>query len=271
MLRGLWDFVKTPIGFITAVYGFLVAFWGAAIMLFLVGWIDTGSSYNKSLWVEISSQIENGLFTITGVGFIPWRVTDAYRIFIIWRLKRISVKKRKIDGLPPIECPDDLPDPELDPEFVPVLTEKQQAQLKHQQTKFMASQTWYRPHATETHLAFPISWALWICLFVVGNSFFQVILCCCMWSMNRFQRPAWTTGTLIPLSFLCGIAAAVMIWKGGNKTKKKKQVEAKLREALGMDAGPPEVGYQQDAASSQHSDGGNGKDRPRTTEYATKQ
>ena len=23
------DFVKTPIGFITAVYGFLVAFWGA--------------------------------------------------------------------------------------------------------------------------------------------------------------------------------------------------------------------------------------------------
>jgi hypothetical protein len=28
-LKGLWAFVKTPIGFITAVYGFLVAFWGA--------------------------------------------------------------------------------------------------------------------------------------------------------------------------------------------------------------------------------------------------
>jgi hypothetical protein len=29
---------------------------------------------------------------------------------------------------------------------------------------FPTEQTWYRPHATETHRAFPISWALWICL-----------------------------------------------------------------------------------------------------------
>ena len=56
----------------------------------------------------------------------------------------------------------------------------------------------------------------------------------------------------------------------GEKTKKKEQVEAKLREALGVDADPPEVGYQQDVASSQPSDAGNGNDRMRTTEYATK-
>ncbi len=43
--------MKTPMGFITAVYGFLVAFWGAAIVLFLLGWINTGSDYNKKLWI----------------------------------------------------------------------------------------------------------------------------------------------------------------------------------------------------------------------------
>ena len=49
--KGLWTFVKTPMGFITAVYGFLVAFWGAAIVLFLLGWIPTSSKYRKDVWV----------------------------------------------------------------------------------------------------------------------------------------------------------------------------------------------------------------------------
>lgn len=66
-------------GAFTAIYGFLVAFWGAAIVLFLLGWINAGSKEQNDIWVEISSQIENGLFTITGVGLIPWRVMDTYR------------------------------------------------------------------------------------------------------------------------------------------------------------------------------------------------
>ena len=49
--RGLWDFLKTPMGVITAIYGFLVVFWGAAIVLFLLKWIDAGSDYNQKLWI----------------------------------------------------------------------------------------------------------------------------------------------------------------------------------------------------------------------------
>lgn len=52
---------------------------------------------------------------------------------------------------------------------------------------------------------------------------------------DRHKRPAWTTGTLIPLSFLCGIGAAVLIWQGGVRSKKTKAVEEKLRKALGVD------------------------------------
>lgn len=76
--RGFWAFVKTPIGAFTAIYGFLCAFWGAAIVLFLLGWIPTSSKDTKDKWVEISSQVCNGLFTVTGVGLIPWRVIDTY-------------------------------------------------------------------------------------------------------------------------------------------------------------------------------------------------
>ena len=46
------------------------------------------------------------------------------------------------------------------------------------------------------------------------NSAFQCMLCGCMWGLNQYQRPAWTTGSLIPLSFLCGIGAGVLIWQG---------------------------------------------------------
>lgn len=56
-----------------------------------------------------------------------------------------------------------------------------------------------------------------------------------MWGLNRHQRPAWSTGILIPASFLCGIGAGVLIWRGGVKTKKTAAVEDKLRQALGVD------------------------------------
>ncbi|RXK38019.1 hypothetical protein M231_04688 [Tremella mesenterica] len=229
--RGVWTFLKTPIGAFAAIYGFLCAFWGAAIVLFLLGWIKVGSTYNKDVWVERSSQIENGLFTLTGVGLIPWRVIDTYRMVIIWRLKRLTTKLRKERGLPPIDDPNDLPDPIDVQDYVSVLTEKQQEQLRHQQEKFAASQTWYRPHATATHTAFPINWALWNTILMDGNSAFQ---CGVMWGLNWHVRPAWTTGCLIPLSFLCGIGAAILIWRGSVRTKKTISVEHKLRQALGV-------------------------------------
>jgi hypothetical protein len=40
---------------------------GAAIVFFLAKWIPVKDKYTNDLWVEISSQVVNGLFTITGV------------------------------------------------------------------------------------------------------------------------------------------------------------------------------------------------------------
>jgi len=174
----------------------------------------------------------NGLFTVTGIGLIPARAVDTYRAYKIWHYKRRTRLLREKAGLPQLYDEDDLPDPAYDPNYVHVLSDKEQADLHYQQEKFRESQTWYRPHGTETHRAFPINTALIICLFIDGNSFFQIILCGTMWGLNRFQRPAYSTGLLIPFSFLCGIGAAVYIWRGGQKTKRTKEVAERLRAAL---------------------------------------
>jgi hypothetical protein len=47
-----------------------------------------------------------------------------------------------------------------------------------------------------------------------------------------FQRPPWSTAVLIPGAFLCGIVAAVLIWVGGERTKRVEEVRERLRKAL---------------------------------------
>jgi hypothetical protein len=98
------------------------------------------------------------------------------------------------------------------------------------------------------------STALIICCLIDGNSIFQVILCGTMWGLDRycssvpvglhqwlklctprFDRPPWSTGILIPASFLCGIASAIFIWRGGKKTKRVEKVEQFLKHALAME------------------------------------
>jgi len=67
-----------------------------------------------------------------------------------------------------------------------------------------------------------------------------------MWGMNRFVRPAWTTGSLIPLSFICGITSAVLIGRGSQSTKRTKEVEERLRMALAAERGHVIFGIESD-------------------------
>jgi hypothetical protein len=53
-------------------------------------------------------------------------------------------------------------------------------------------------------------------------------------SKYRFQRPAATTGTLLPAGFLCGIASALLIWRGTSRTKRTDLVEEKVRKAMSV-------------------------------------
>lgn len=261
-MQGVWAFLKTPLGVIAGIYGFLVVFGGAALVLFLVGAIDKGK--NKDFWVEVFSQFENGLFTITGVGLIPWRLRDTWRMAWIAYYQHLTWRLRKKQGLPRLVDKNDVPsvvaakqhgkkkkaswadedssdeqegvqNMELSPDVV--LSPHQAAHLHALQIAFAESQSWYRPHETFTHHAFSISLALWITICNDLNSLFQCLLCGYMWgyATHYRSRPAWSTGIFMPCSFLAGIAAGVLIWKGGEKSKKKREVEEKLLAAFAKD------------------------------------
>ncbi|KAH9853535.1 hypothetical protein C2E23DRAFT_821747 [Lenzites betulinus] len=238
VMRGVWSFVKTPLGIVTAIYGFNVVFWGTGIVFFLAKFINLHNEITQGFWVELCQQVETGLFTATSIGFIPFRIMDTYRVCKIWHYKRKVAKLRAKAGLPELYDPDDLPDPVYDPNYIHVLTEKEQIDLHYQQHQFMASQTWYRPHGTQTHRAFPINLALWICVCNDLNSFFQILLSGTMWGLDRFQRPAWTTGTTLPAAFVAGIIAGVLIYWGGRQTRRTEEVRDRLRMALKMERDP---------------------------------
>ncbi|KAF8663414.1 hypothetical protein AX16_000986 [Volvariella volvacea WC 439] len=168
-LLGILSFIQTPMGIVTAVYGFLVVFWGAAIVMFASKIIDLHDPGLQGFWIEVSSQIVNAsralalfrpefwtpIVTFTS-GAHKLTLTSPAGICKIWHYKGRTKAFRAKAGLPQLSDVDDLPDPAYDSNYVHVLTEEEQRDLHQQQVKFQHHQTWYRPHGTETHRAFPI-------------------------------------------------------------------------------------------------------------------
>lgn len=166
-----------------------------AIVLFLAKMINLHNPYLQGMpsymhrfisdlvclgfWIEISSQVVNALFTVQGVGFLPWRIMDTWHIAHIVYFQRLT-RKLRVNASLPAEWGDvnDIPDPLIDQEIVQVLTDNQLMKLRYResrrhrcslpcsnglytdQVKFMKSQTWYRPHASETHKAFSIRYVI---------------------------------------------------------------------------------------------------------------
>lgn len=197
VLKGVWTFVKTPLGIIVAIYGFLVIFSGAGLVICLAGWVPG----DKDKQVEVFSQATNALFTITGVGFIPWRCKDTYLIARICHYRNLSNKLRRRKNLAPLDDANDLafeagiiehpattPSaedkimlPPITHEDEHMLTPTQAAKLRYCQTEFAKSCTWYRATETPTHRAFPIGTAVTVTAFTIGNSLFQCLMCGFMW------------------------------------------------------------------------------------------
>ena len=64
--------------------------------------------------MEISAQVVNALFTIQGVGFLPWRIMDTWNIGWIYYFKRRTRRLRFQADLPPLADENDVPDPLVD-------------------------------------------------------------------------------------------------------------------------------------------------------------
>lgn len=117
-----------------------------------------------------------------------------------------------------------------------VLSPQQQAKLVHHQTKYAKSHTFYRPHETETHFAFPHKLLITITLLLDLHSCLQISLGACTWGIDYRVRPQALTTVILCCSITVNATAGLLIWLGDRKTRKKDVIERMSRQELTEEA-----------------------------------
>lgn len=179
-----------------------------------------------------------------GDGLAPFRTVDTYHMIYIAHYHHLTWRLRKELNLPKLQNKNDLPavtPKEVDLEAAEkgqfsVLTQEQQRKLIHHQTKFARSHTFYKPHETPTHRAFPLRLLVAIVCLLDCHSLFQIALGTCTWSISYHHRSGALTAVILCCSICCNITGGILISVGDRKTRKKDVVERMLRQALTEEA-----------------------------------
>ncbi|CAK3804411.1 related to ahmp1 [Lecanosticta acicola] len=243
-MRGFKQYVSKPLGLFVTVYAVLVTLFGAAWVFALIGWIYVGSK--QEYIINVIDLVLVALFALMGDGLAPFRAVDTYHMCFIAHYHHLTWRLRKEKQLPQLVDQNDLPDrrrsatdAELDDaidkeemaEFS-VLTLRQQKRLQYHQAKFNKSHTFYKPHETATHHAFPIRLLVAVVVLLDCHSLLQVALGTCTWSIDYRVRPEALTATILSCSITCNIMAGVLISIGDHKTRKKDILERIFRQGL---------------------------------------
>ncbi|CAM1500411.1 Fc.00g095730.m01.CDS01 [Cosmosporella sp. VM-42] len=125
---------------------------------------------------------------------------------------------------------------ELDELDYSPLTPKQQADLEHHQQKLAKSHSFYKPHQTFTHYAFPLDYLIAIVVLLDCHSCLQISLGACTWGINYHHRPFALTTVILCVSITCNITAGLVITMGDRKTRKKDVMNLLDRQELTGDA-----------------------------------
>lgn len=245
-MRGFKQYVSKPLGLFVFSYALLVTVFGAAWVFFLIGWIYVGSK-NQYI-INIIDNLLVALFALMGDGLAPFRMVDTYHMCFIARYYHRTWRLRKERELPELQDHNDLPerrasvmdiedaiDKEETAEFS-VLKPLQQKRLQYHQAKFSKAHTFYRPHETSTHHAFPLNLLVAIVVLLDFHSIFQVALGTCTWSINYHVRPEALTSTILACSLSCNITAGIIISVGDHRTRKKDVLERIFRQELTEEA-----------------------------------
>ncbi|KAH2669449.1 hypothetical protein KXV92_000967 [Aspergillus fumigatus] len=203
---GRW--VLTPMGFAITVYGLNLIAWGGMLFLLLCNAApamchpscnDLYSS--RRIWIEIDSQILNALFCVTGFGLAPWRIRDLY-LWCRWRLGREAGTRRKwFDRLAEVHASWFYQRP--DPNGTSLLTTTPDSPSEG---RGATPTPRYKLHV--------VIWGN------ILNTGFQICLAACMWSMNRFNRPSWTTGLFVALACVAAGVPELLMWLEKKRIKK---------------------------------------------------
>lgn len=166
-------------------------------------------------------------------------------------LKTIKLRKKL---LVPLTDPNDVPaqnqgtidqadierapvDPHMtevkhDDQFIPVLSEKSQARFIHHQKKLAKSHTFYKPHETGTHRAFPIGLLIAIVCLLDLHSCLQITLGSYTWSTDYRTRSSAVTTAVLCCSICSNCLAGLLITIGDRRTRKKDVLERLLKQEL---------------------------------------
>ncbi len=215
------------------------------------------------------------LFAIVGDGLAPFRAVDTYHMIFIAHYHHFTWSRRKKAKLPELDDHNDLPtenapvteprpvdpeDPEKQWEFT-ILTEKQQKKLEHHQEKFCKSHSFYKPHETETHHAFPLRLLVAIVVLLDCHSCLQISLGATTWGIYyKHRNPAITTVILI-VSITCNATAGLLIWIGDKRTRKTDVLERMNRQELTEEAIEKVKKKKERESESEREDEGENKER----------
>ncbi|KAF1839923.1 uncharacterized protein K460DRAFT_381429 [Cucurbitaria berberidis CBS 394.84] len=244
-MRGFGRYVRNPLGFIVTLYFFLITFWGAAWVLFLIGWIYVGN--RQDYFVEIADQILTALFCVVGITMFPFRLVDTYHMAFVAFYAHRTWRLRKERGLGDLKDHNELPNMPRSSAWesgeaedqgleVPVLTAREQTKLEHHQAKLAKSHTFYRPHETYTHHAFSIRLLITIIVLLDCHSLFQCALGGTTWGIYYKVRPKALTAVILSFSLTCNITAGILIGRGDRRSRKKLVVEQLLRQEMTEEA-----------------------------------
>ncbi|KAF2118144.1 hypothetical protein BDV96DRAFT_569350 [Lophiotrema nucula] len=244
-MKGFWRYISKPVGFLVFLYAFLLTFWGAAWVLFLIGWISVQG--RQHYFIEICDQILTALFCVVGIGFAPWRAVDTYHMIYVAKYAHKTWRLRKEQGLPPLKDRNELPARPLahawetgdevekqSDDFV--LSPSEQSKLEHHQAKLSKSHTFYKPHETTTHQAFSVRLLITIVVLLDCHSLFQMALGGTTWGIYYKHRPKALTAVILSCSISCNISAGMVISVGDRRSRKKLIVEQMFRQGLTEEA-----------------------------------
>ncbi|KAB8259487.1 hypothetical protein BDV32DRAFT_150370 [Aspergillus pseudonomiae] len=225
--RPLVRWMLTPMGILTTIYALNIVAWGGMLFLLMCNAApamchpDCDSlDSSRRVWIEIDSQILNALFCVTGFGLAPWRMRDLY-FWGLWRLSRSErSRQRGLVHLADIHSSWFLRPREV-MEMLPSASSSIELDV---------------PHLKPTPL-----WKMDVVVWGnMLNTVFQICLALCMWTMNRFNRPSWTTGLFVALACLVVGFAGVVTWLEQRRIENNPIHEAVSVTAEGpTDAKPP--------------------------------
>lgn len=242
--KGFRQYVSKPLGLFVFIYATLVTLFGAAWVFGLIGWLSLGGGKRKDYIINIIDNVLVALFALMGDGLAPFRIVDTYHMCFIAHYHHLTWRLRGEKALPGLVDHNDLPlrrpslgeledavDKEETAEFS-VLSLREQKRLQYHQAKFNKAHTFYRPHETPTHHAFPLRLLVAVVVLLDCHSLFQVALGTCTWSIDYHSRPEALTATILACSITCNIAAGVVISIGDHRTRKKDVLERVFRQGI---------------------------------------